>query len=77
MGIVCKAIVGYTQVIQLNPTDIQAYYERSAMYRRKGDLAKARAIGVANLKELVKKSPLAQEIVYNIVAFFNATGRAL
>ena len=41
------------------------------------DVARSRVIGVNNLKAWGTKSPLAQEIVDNIVAFFNATGRAL
>ena len=41
------------------------------------DVTKARAIGMNNLKEWGLKSPLAQEIANNIVAFFAATGRTL
>lgn len=41
------------------------------------DVARARAIGMNNLKEWGAKSPLAQEIADKIVAFFAATGRTL
>ena len=38
-----KAISDYTEAIRLNPNDALAYNNRGAAYRRRGNLAKAKA----------------------------------